>query len=397
MAKKTDAAPKAQINPVLPLPEHVIRHHLVTLERPMREWKATGRIPPVLLMTGIAGIGKRSMAHYLSQWIFCERNGFSKPAPSDEDDGAMDLFGGGGASPAAVDASPPAGPGLIEPCGDCPACLRALHGTWVDFTEVKPESDGETESRTLKADQFRQIKSQLGFGAHEGAFKVVLIPDADRMTPQAANSVLKLLEEPPPGWIFFLTAGDPALILPTVLSRCQQMRFRPFTLDEVRALVADAGVPAARAELCAQLSQGSWGRALKLAQPELWEQRPQILKLFQEPSAAINPLLDWASSAPENFELLLNQLESLLAELVHWSLLTGPRAVKPESHSWQNSDAITAFTAHIKARVPSAGALAPARDRWLSSLETLAQVRKRAPAPLNRKVLLQDLLLPFLA
>ncbi len=393
MAKKTDTAPKQQINPVLPLPERVIRHHLATLERPMREWKSSGRIPPVLLLSGISGIGKRSMAHYLSQWIFCERNGFAKPAPGDDDQGAMDLFGGGALeTPVPVEASA-AGEALIEPCGECPACLRALHGTWVDFTEVRPESDGETESRTLKADQFRQIKSQLGFGAHEGAYRVVLIPDADRMTPQAANSMLKLLEEPPPGWIFLLTAGDPALILPTVLSRCQQMRFRPFNLDEIRALVADAGVPAARAELCAQLAQGSWGRALKLAEPEMWEQRPQVLKLFQDPSAAINPLIDWAASAPESFDLLLNQLESLLAELVQWSLK--PEA--SEAKAWQNSDAKAALLAYAKLRVPQPTSAPAARMRWLDSLDRLAQVRRRAPAPLNRKILLQDLLLPFLA
>ena len=391
MAKKTESAKSPPINSVLPLPERVIRHHLATLERPMREWKSSGRIPPVLLLTGVSGIGKRSMAHYVSQWIFCDQNGFAKSlyGLDGESDGSPSLFGEApAAAPAQTNSKTHSN---IHPCGECPACLRALHGNWVDFTEVRPESDGETESRTLKAEQFRKIKSSLGFGAHEGAYRVVLIPDADRMTPQAANSMLKLLEEPPPGWIFLLTAGDPALILPTVLSRCQQMRFRPFPLEQIRALVQEAGVPPARAELCSQLAQGSWGRALKLAQAEMWEQRAQILKLFQDPAGAINALLDWASGEPENFELLLNQLESLLAELVQWSL----SEKKPEAYAWQNSDALPALAAHIQRRAKAP--VSAARAQWLDSLDRLAQVRKRAPAPLNRKILLQDLLLPFLA
>ena len=113
-------------------------------------------------------------------------------------------------------------------------CQRALKGSWVDFTEIRPEDEEEGRPGSLKIDQFRKLKESQGFGAHEGGYRIFLIPDADRMTPQAANSVLKILEEPPKGWIFFLTASDPTLVLPTVLSRCQSLKLRPFDPDTLK-------------------------------------------------------------------------------------------------------------------------------------------------------------------
>src|SRR6185312_5189559 len=99
------------------------------------------------------------------------------------------------------------------------------------------------------------------FGSHEGSYRIFLIPNADRMTPQAANSVLKILEEPPRGWIFFLTASDPTLLLATVLSRCQQLKLRPMPLETIQELLSEAGILGEKQKVAASLSQGSWGRA----------------------------------------------------------------------------------------------------------------------------------------
>ena len=168
----------------------------------MQEWTGQKRVPPVLLMTGTAGSGKRNLAYWLAQWILCEKNGFRQTSGAisqeESDPFTSSLFGDAPAIPEATEAVSSGEPG---PCGQCSSCLRAIKGNWVDFTEVLPEdSDGESISTgTLKVDQFRRIKQTLGFGAHEGAYRIILIPNADRMTVQAANSVLKLLEEPPLG------------------------------------------------------------------------------------------------------------------------------------------------------------------------------------------------------
>ena len=255
MAKKPPA-PKEETSDqpgMLPVPEPVIRHHGASVFGAMREWTAQKRVPPVLLLTGTAGCGKRSISYWLAQWILCETRGMSTGAapgdtgtPDDQDPFTSSLFGDMGAAPPPAAEPEPQAPasGDPGPCGECNSCRRAIQGNWVDFTEVLPEDSGDGSSSsstgTLKVDQFREIKRKLGFGAHEGAYRIVLIPNADRMTVQAANSVLKLLEEPPPGWLFFLTASDPTLgathhsfALP---DSCGSSRFNAEELEELLGL-----------------------------------------------------------------------------------------------------------------------------------------------------------------
>ncbi len=375
---------------ILPLPRAVIEHHSATLAPLLKEWKSSGHVPPVLLFTGIPGVGKRSLGYYLAQWVFCERNGFG--ANTNEDEGPS-LFGE--PEPAAAPSSGSSSAFSPEPCGECAACSRALHGTWVDFTEILPEADGDSEGRALKVDQFRELKRSQGFGAHEGGYRFILIPNADRMTVQAANSMLKILEEPPRGWIFFLTAADPSLVLPTVLSRCQQHRLRPFDESRIEALVLEAGFTADRARLAARLAQGSWGRALALAaksDDEFHEERGHLVHVLDDPGPSINPLVDWGSSSDAAFDSLLTQLEALCGDLIRWSV-SGAQA---QGYSWQNSDATRALEAQTRAAVRARGSLEGARAFWVARSESLMKARIRSKAPLNRKILLQDILVPWL-
>jgi DNA polymerase-3 subunit delta' len=347
----------------------------------MRDWLTKGKVPPVHLIVGESGIGKRTMAYFLAQWLLCERSGFRVP----ESSGTEDLF-------APPKSNAPQGREIPEcpaPCGTCIQCQRALHGTWIDFAEVA--SDDE-DSDLLKVDQFREIKAKMGFGAHDGPFKITLVTNADRMTPQAANSVLKLLEEPPAGWIFILTAKDPTLILPTVLSRCQTIRLRPFSTEVLLGLLTAAEVPAARREVCARLANGSWGKGVALAQDENWDQRASLFRLLREPHLVVGSLTDWAASNPAHFDLLLNQLEQISSELVRWSI-SGER---PESYSWINGDGRAALSQHASAVMSARGGVDGARAFWVSRTERIAQARREALAPLNRKILAQDILMPWM-
>jgi DNA polymerase III delta prime subunit len=384
----------------------VIRHHGHTVFGAMNEWVAQKRIPPVLLLTGTTGCGKRSMAYWLSQWILCERNGLNSGTSSqqvDDDPFTANLFGSPDPAPAPEDlkeemkekdvAIPTNGtPG---PCGQCAGCVRALNGNWVDFTEVLPEGSEEgSTTGTLKVDQFREIKQKLGFGAHEGAYRIVLIPNADRMTVQAANSVLKLLEEPPPGWIFFLTASDPTLVLPTILSRCQQLRLKPFQPRELDELLELSGVGPERRKICAELAQGSWSKALTLSGEEIWDHRQSLFGFIQEPASVLASLVDWASQEPRHFDLLVDQLEQLTGELIRWSV--SPSIASPETYAWVNTDGKNALSQHAKAVTKRQGTVTAAREFWIERAERLARSRQESLAPLNRKLLIQDLLLPWL-
>jgi DNA polymerase-3 subunit delta' len=377
----TKAQAAATPNPgVLPLPEIVVEHHGKTLGTHQREWIQRDQVPPVLLLTGLPGVGKRGIVYHLAQWMLCERNGF---APA-EDSGTADLFGGSAAErPSSADRS-------IRPCGECTNCRRALHGTWVDFSEIRPEDE---ESRgTLKVDQFRELKSKLGFGAHQGAVRVTLIPDADRMTPQAANSMLKLLEEPPRGWVFFLTASDPTLILPTVLSRCQVLRLCPFSREEILSLLERAGVPAERRPVAAELSNGSWGQAIALGGDEGWEERARIFAFLKNASSGLAELVEKASQSPQGLDFLLNHLEHALSELLLWS----SSDTQPTQYAWKSRDGAAALAAHAAHASQLRHGPAGARAFWLERAERLGEIRRQAQAPLNRKILVQDLLMPWL-
>lgn len=402
MAKRTAASNKkaaSETPGILPVPEPVLRHHLASISNAMREWATQKRVPPVLLLTGTSGAGKRNLSYWMAQWIFCDKNGFGrsedKQAPDEEDPFTVSMFGD---APTETAAEPTAST-LVDPsgpCGQCASCLRALHGNWVDFTEVLPEGaeGAEAGTGTLKVDQFREIKQKLGFGAHEGAYRVVLIPNADRMTMQAANSVLKLLEEPPRGWIFFLTASDPTLVLPTILSRCQQLRLKPFQPEVLEELLAQAGVSPERAKICAELAQGSWTKALGLANEEMWEHRQALFGFLKEPASQLSALVDWASQEPRHFDILVDQLEQAACELIRWSVSHATSS--PESYVWANADGRTALVHHAKSVVKRHGSVAHARELWIERSLRLARARQEALAPLNRKLLIQDLLLPWL-
>lgn len=376
-------------NPILPVPEAALEHHLKNLRTPMQEWLSSQRIPPVLLITGQSGIGKRTIAYFLAQWIFCEQTGFASPTPAEEEGGGLfggDMFGGSAPAPAA-----PSG-GKLQPCGTCVQCQRALKGSWVDFTEIRPEDEDEGKTGTLKIDQFRKLKETQGFGAHEGGYRIFLIPDADRMTTQAANSVLKLLEEPPKGWIFFLTASDPTLVLPTVLSRCQSLKLRPFDPDTLRKLLSAAGIVGEKQKLGAALGGGSWGRALKLASDESASHRQLLFDFLERPQGALNPIVDWAGQGDTNFGLMCDQLELLCLDLIRWSI----SEQTPSTFGWNNFDGAMALKNHVDILLKVLKSPERARAFWIERSERIARARRESLTPVNRKLLIQDILIPWL-
>ena len=108
-----------------------------------------------------------------------------------------------------------------EPCGRCAACRKVLAGVHPDLITVRRrEDDSGRPRREITVDQIREVSDDACVLPNEAARKVYLISEADKMNPQAQNAALKLLEEPPNGAVFLLCVTNPALLLPTVRSRC---------------------------------------------------------------------------------------------------------------------------------------------------------------------------------
>jgi DNA polymerase-3 subunit delta' len=103
-------------------------------------------------------------------------------------------------------------------CGECLSCRKIRHGNHPDVVIVEPRG------ATLKIDQIREVQRSISFTHFEGRYKIVIFLDANKMTLEAANSLLKVLEEPPSGTLFILVAENGDNILPTVLSRCQVVK-----------------------------------------------------------------------------------------------------------------------------------------------------------------------------
>lgn len=325
---KKKSAPKNSVKDFapLPVPEPLLRHHSEVLRTLMKQWNEANKIPPVLLVTGPSGIGKTTICVWLAQWLLCERR-------------------------------------THEPCGDCAACQRALHQNWIDFTWIQPESTDEGKTGTLKIHQFEELKTSQGFGAHSGGYRVILIQNAETLTAQAANSLLKLLEEPPQNWIFLLTAADSTLLLPTLVSRCQRLRLKPIPDSVLKELLDLSEVPRDRVAACVQAAQGSWGRAVRLAQNETWEKQAVVESFIRQPEVHLEPLLNWGSASDANLGFLIDLLELKIAETLQ-----------------KTSDA-----PHDR------------REFWIQrGLET-AEARTKISLPLNRKVLVQGILMPWLS
>ena len=189
------------------------------MEQLMRSAQA-GRIVHALLFSGPRGTGKKSMAEIFARAVLCE--------------------------------------GENKPCDLCPACKKCLNGSHPDVHVVAPEKN------TIKVDQIRDLIETLSLASYEGGKKIAIIQRADCMNESAQNALLKTLENPTGDTLFFLLTEAPGALLPTIVSRCLQLRFSCLEVEECARVLKARGVEMERAGLLAALAQGSVGRALEI-------------------------------------------------------------------------------------------------------------------------------------
>ena len=150
---------------------------------------------------------------------------------------------------------------------------RVQEGVHPDLLWIEPQGAG----RRVKIDQVRQAVRSFRYAPFEGRRRVVVFPEADRLGEEAANALLKGLEEPPAHTALILVSAQAHALLDTIRSRCQEVRFAPLPRDLCARILEGEGVPAGDARVAAALAEGSVGRALALVEAGVLEDRRETL------------------------------------------------------------------------------------------------------------------------
>lgn len=204
-----------------------------------------------------------------------------------------------------------------DSCDKCISCRKIDDGNHADVMVIRPEST------RLKIDQIRSLQRQGSYRAMEGNYKVYIIAESEKMTVEAANSVLKTLEEPPGVMVLILLTSIYSALLPTIRSRCQAIRFSPVPLVLIREeLLKRFNLPESKAKWVAISSQGKVGRALKLAKEvekgtdsvdnELSVSFPKLFQNNSEPLLHIFKKAESLSKTQNSFDTLLSWYRDLL-------------------------------------------------------------------------------------
>ncbi len=197
-------------------------------------------------------------------------------------------------------------------CASCKKIDRALHP---DVLLIEPEG------QNIKVDQVRQLQKGLAYRPYEGKRRVCILTAVDRMAPNMSNILLKTLEEPPLHTVIVLLANNSRFILPTILSRCQLIRFNPLPTPLVAKWLTEIkGIREEEAHLLASLSEGSPGKALEIQEEMRQIPREELLKDWMGlKSLSPERIGSWVGSLPSEREGLLLVLEvakTLLRDLL---------------------------------------------------------------------------------
>ncbi|MFI5182859.1 MAG: ATP-binding protein [Vicinamibacteria bacterium] len=237
------------------------------IREPLGRALRNGRLPPALLLSGPEGIGKKTLALAVARAMLCDR-------------------------------------GLGEVCGECTHCRRlarslaALPAWRADAADKTDEPDRlnhrlhpdvvlveawRTATRTeIKVAQVRDLVGEVAARPFEGRARVFILDDAHAMNDQAANALLKSLEEPPASSHLILVTPSPQALLPTIRSRCQTLRMGPLPTAVVEKYLRErAGLDATEARLRAGLAEGSIGAAASFESGEYRELRDEMLALLE--------------------------------------------------------------------------------------------------------------------
>lgn len=304
-----------------------------------------GQLGPSLLFSGPDGVGKRQFALALAKTINCPN-----------------ASGGDRALP--------------DSCDLCPSCRKIERGEHMDVLIVRPET------AFLRIEQIRSLCEHAYRKPFEAHWRVFIIDEAETMTEQAANALLKTLEEPPAGSVLILLTSQLTRLLPTIRSRCQIYHFAPLTTAEIEGFLRERFVrPEEEIRLLARLSRGRIGKALSIDLSVYREMRREVLELLTVLGAGdrvrlIRAAEYWGRRLDrEEFERRLDVLEQVLADVLRLQLEAGE-----------------VVNADIAAHLRSLAVWWPP-SRVVRFMEKLAALRRDLWRQLNRQLALEALFL----
>ena len=197
-----------------------------------------------------------------------------------------------------------------DACGVCPSCRKIESGNHPDIHHIAPLPD----KRDISIDQLREWQHILSLRPYEAPRKVCIIDPAERMSVNAANSLLKTLEEPPGNALIILLTENAGMLLSTVRSRCQLIRFAPLSPEHIVTLLERSGMPTETASLIAPMSGGSLQRALELDNESLVVRREAVLsRVSQLSHNRIATIFDAAEELSGTRDATLELLDMLLS------------------------------------------------------------------------------------
>lgn len=214
--------------------EDIVKHFKSSIE--------LGKVSHAYILNGEKGSGKKTLAAVVAKSLQCES-------------------------------------GEPDPCGTCKSCLQAESGNQPDIIWVKHD-----KPNVISVDEIRtQILNDIDLKPYSSRYKIYIVPDAQLMNPQAQNALLKTLEEPPEYAIIMLLTNNVDKFLPTIISRCIVLNFRPVEpLHMIDYLVNQIGVDKEKAIFCTNFAQGNLGKAVRLAiSPDYNEIKEDSLRLLR--------------------------------------------------------------------------------------------------------------------
>ncbi len=322
----------------------------------LRRMLASGRVPHSLLLAGAEGVGKKRFALELAKAFVCQT------------------------------------PNNFEACDKCAACIRADKFAFpksddkdahlkVIFSEHADIGLVIPYNKNILVDAVRDLEKEANFRPYEGKARFFLIDDAEKLNTakdNAANALLKTLEEPAPTSYIFLITSRPDALLPTILSRCQTIRFVPIPAKEIEDhLLETKQFSSDDAKLTAKLSRGSIGHALAMDLEKFRSQRETMMQvleslLIKKDRVILLRTAEEMSDAKnkENYNASLETLESLIHDV--WTLTLG-----------EDEESVVNADIGIKLKKLAETAESKRLAEWLVEIETM---RENFNVNLNRKI-----------